>query len=78
MMLPCCIERPFCASQPVHPENQLVFVGTIQAQIFGHHGRGDPEKLYGEMIGYRSPAEISRQQTWVQLECLAEINLREP
>ena len=34
----------------VHLENQFVLVGTIQAQIFGHYGRGDPAKLRGEMI----------------------------
>jgi hypothetical protein len=50
MMLPCCIERPFCASQAVHPENRLVLVGTIQAQIVGHHGRGDPAKLRSVVI----------------------------
>jgi hypothetical protein len=64
MMLPCCIERPFRASQAVHPENRLVLVGTIQAQIFGHHGRGDPAKLRGEIIGYRFPAEITWRVTF--------------
>ena len=59
MMLPCSTERPFCATQAVHLENRLVLVGTIQAQIFGHHGRGDPAQLRGEMIGYRFPAEIT-------------------
>ena len=59
MMLPCCIERPFCAAQAVHLENRIVLVGTIQAQIVGHYGRGDPAQLRGEMIGYRFPAEIS-------------------
>jgi len=77
MMLPCCIERPFCASQPVHPENRLVLVGTIQAQIFGHHGRGDPEKLRGEMIGYRFPAEITaRTSPGKQWMCLSATTLR--
>lgn len=35
-------------------------VGTIQAQIFGHLGRGDPAKLREEMIGYRFPAATAR------------------
>ena len=60
MMLPCCIERPFRVSQAVHPENRLVLVGTIQAQSFGHHGRGDPEYSRGEIISYRFPAAIAR------------------
>src|ERR1017187_10051854 len=58
MMLPCCLERPFCATQAVHPENRLVLVGTIQAQIFGHHSRGDPAKLRREIFGYRFPAAM--------------------
>ncbi len=59
-MLPCCIEHPFCATQAVHLENRIVLVGTIQAQIFGHYGRGDPAKLRGEMIGHRFAAAMSR------------------
>jgi hypothetical protein len=35
-------------------------VGTIQAQIFGHHDRGDTAKLRGEMIGYRFPAAVTQ------------------
>ena len=50
-MLPCCIERPFRASQAVDPDNRRVLVGTIQAQIFGHHGRGDPAKLRIRIVG---------------------------
>jgi len=58
-MLPCCIECPFHAIPAVHLEDRIVLVGTIQAQIFGHHGRGDPAKLRGEIIGYRFPAAMS-------------------
>jgi hypothetical protein len=54
------MERPFCATQAVHLGNRIVLVGTIQAQIFGHHGRGDPAKLREEMIGYRFPAAMSQ------------------
>jgi hypothetical protein len=31
----------------------LFLVDTIQAQIFGHHGRGDSAILRGEIIDYR-------------------------
>jgi hypothetical protein len=59
MMLPCCIECPFHAIQAVHFENRIVLVDTIQAQIFGHHGRGDSAILREEIIDYRFPAEIA-------------------
>src|SRR5437879_2652965 len=59
MMLPCCIGCPFHAIQAVHLENRIVLVGTIQAQIFGHHGRGDSAILRGEIIDYRFAAEIT-------------------
>jgi hypothetical protein len=39
-------------------------VGTIQAQIFGHHDRGDTAKLRGEMIGYRFPAAKPWNALW--------------
>ena len=58
-MLPCCIECPFHDIQAVHLENRIVLVGTIQAQIFGHHGRGDSAIVRGEIIDYRFAAEIS-------------------
>jgi hypothetical protein len=41
------MERPFGGTRAVHFENRIVLAGTIQAQIFGHHGRGDPAKLCG-------------------------------
>jgi len=49
----------FLAIQAVHLENRIVLVGTIQAQIFGHHGRGDSAILHGEIIDYRFAAEIT-------------------
>ena len=58
-MLPCCIECPFHAIQAVHLENRIVLAGTIQAQIFGHHGRGDSTILRGGIIDYRFAAEIA-------------------
>ena len=63
-MLPYCIERPFCATQAVHLGNRIVLVGTIQAPIFRRHGRGDPAKLRGEMIGYRFAAGMSTINAW--------------
>ncbi len=52
-------------------ENRIALVGTIQAQIFGHHGRGDPAKLRGEMIGYRFAAAVTQgyEQTHAGIAC---------
>ena len=58
-MLPCCIECPFHAIPAVHLEDRIVLVGTIQAQIVGHYGRGDSAISRGENISYRFPAEIT-------------------
>ena len=49
-MLPCCIECPFHAIPAVHLEDRIVLVGTIQAQIVGHYGRGDSAISRGENI----------------------------
>jgi hypothetical protein len=61
IMLPCCIERPFCASQALHLEKLGSPYGTIQAQIVGHPGHRDPAKLTREMISYRFAAAMPQQ-----------------
>jgi hypothetical protein len=48
------------ATQAVQLGNRIVLAGTIQAQIFGHHRRGNLAELRGEMIGHRFPAAIAR------------------
>ena len=75
-MLPCCIECPFHAIQAVHLENRIVLAGTIQAQIFGHHGRGDSTILRGGIIDYRFAAEIASPNAGTTEMCLSAITFR--